>query len=152
MDPVQRESDEKYQQLYSLVCHNRPKPSKACSYVNCADQHLHILSDTVCLLSSTSKFQQVKSKDPTGQVERPNRSSAKTQQVKSKDPSFKLLDTQVAEYVAGTRSGSCWSLSKTSSFQVNDMRRLIDILWGDPRGGGGPRPWRISARESRPCY
>ena len=21
--------------------------------------------------------------------------------------------------------------------QVNDMRRLIDILWGDPRGGGG---------------
>lgn len=20
---------------------------------------------------------------------------------------------------------------------MNDMRRLIDILWGDPRGGGG---------------
>ena len=32
--------------------------------------------------------------------------------------------------------------------QVNDMRRLIDILWGDPRGGGGSAAWEDKKWEN----
>eukprot|EP00435_Cladocopium_sp_Y103_P024395 s1962_g6.t1 len=57
---------------------------------------------------------------------------------------------QVDRYLEITPESYAQSIGPTTSEkEVNDMRRLIDILWGDPRGGGGYGP---SYRKGKGVY
>lgn len=64
-------------------------------------------------------------------------------------PSLQEL-AQVDRYLEITPESYAQSIGPTTSEkEVNDMRRLIDILWGDPRGGGGYGP---SYRKGKGVY